>query len=647
MGIKQEVKIEKTEDVNIIKRLYPYLKKELLIFIVCFLLIGAITAIDLVVPYLTKVAIDKSIGAFNSPIVKEDGKYLKIDKSEIGKYNGYVLYHLEKIDKDIWLVSTDSKNLLTFKEYLGLRVNDKLLLKKIAFFMLLLFVLNFIFNFANIYLLTYASQKIIYVLRSDLYKHILNLSLSFFDKNPVGRLVTRVTSDMDNISKLFTDVLISVLKDIFLIIGAIVVMMSLNYKLALVTFISLPVVIALSFVFRHYARLIQRAVKVKLAKINAYLAESINGMKIIQVFAREDLSINEFDEQNKDYYKSSMDETKIYALFRPGIHLMSGISLGFLLLYGGLTSLEGSIQVGVLVAFFQYINHLFRPISSLAEKFNIFQSSMASSERVFLLMDEVVEIKNPDIPNRVLEKKGEIKLENVVFSYIKGDPVLKGINLNILPGETVALVGATGSGKTTITSLISRLYDIDSGVIKLDGVDIRSIDKSELRKRIAVVLQDVFLFSGDVKGNINLNNNKINFEKVLESSKHVNAHRFIKKLPKKYDNEVKERGATFSTGEKQLISFARALAYNPDILILDEATSSIDTETEKLIQDAIEKLIKDRTTIIVAHRLSTIKHANKIVVLHKGEIKEIGTHNQLLEKGGMYYDLYKLQVEGH
>ncbi len=645
MAIKQEEKIEKSADINIIKKLYPYIKKQLFIFIICLLLIAVTTAIDLIIPYLTKVAIDESIGAFDSPIILVDGEYEKLKSGSDTGEN--VVYHLEKNNKEIYLVSNDSKKLLDFKEYLKLRTADKNLLKKISLFMVLMFLVNFVFSFANVYLLSYASQKIVYSLRSDLYKHMLKLSLSFFDKNPVGRLVTRVTSDMDNISKLFTDVLITVIKDIFLIIGAVVVMLSLNWKLGLVALITLPFVILISYIFRHYARIIQRAVKVKLAKINAYIAESVNGMKIIQIFNREELSRKEFDEHNRDYLKSAIDETRIYALFRPGIHLMSGISLGLILLYGGFSSLDGTLEIGILVAFFQYINHLFRPISSLAEKFNIFQSSMASSERVFMLLNEDIEIKNSENIVEFGDKKGSISIEDVVFSYIPGEKILKGINLEINPGETIALVGATGSGKTTITSLISRLYDIDSGSIKIDGIDIRDLDKVELRKRIAVVLQDVFLFSGDIKGNINLNNDEIDFEKVVDSSKYVNAHRFVSKLPGGYDHEVKERGSTFSAGEKQLISFARALAFDPDILILDEATSSIDTETETLIQDAIVKLIKNRTTIIVAHRLSTIKHADKIVVLHKGEIKEVGKHDELLEKGGMYYDLYKLQVEAH
>jgi ATP-binding cassette, subfamily B, multidrug efflux pump len=430
-----------------------------------------------------------------------------------------------------------------------------------------------------------------------------------------------------------------------LIGGAVIVMLSLNWRLGLLALATIPFVLIISGIFRVNARRIQRAVKVKLAKINSYLAEAVSGMKLIQIFNREKLSQNEFDDLNKDHLKSSIDETRVYAMFRPGIHLFSGISLGLLVVFGGWLSIEGSLEVGILIAFFQYINHLYRPISDLAEKFNIFQSSMASSERVFMLLDEEETILDSKNPVQIDKFKGKISLKDVVFSYIPGEKVLKGINLEINPGETIALVGATGSGKTTITSLIGRLYDIDSGSIEIDGIDIRNISKENLRSRISVVLQDVFLFAGDIKGNIGLNNPNISLEKIIESSKYVNAHKFISKLSKGYDSLVRERGTSFSTGERQLISFARALAFDPDILILDEATSSIDTETEALIQDAIVKLIEGRTTIIVAHRLSTIKHADKIVVLHRGEIKEIGKHEELLEKGGMYYDLYKLQME--
>lgn len=650
MAVEKEEDIKKSADVKILKRLFPYLKKEILVFVICFILIGATTAIDLIVPYITKVAIDESIGNFDNPVIESsDGveingqKYKKVDDNDVSRSDR--VYYLENIDGDIFLTSDGFSQKISFTQYSLLRLKDKEMLKNLSLLLIGLLILNFIFSFVNVYLLSYGAQKIVYNLRSDLYNHLLKLSLHFFDKNPVGRLVTRVTSDMTNISQLFTDVLITVIKDVFLIAGTIIVMVSLNWRLGLTALATLPFVLIISTIFRVYARRIQRDVKVKLAKINSYLSESINGMKIIQIFNREKLSTKEFDEQNKDHLKSSIDETKIYAFFRPGIHLMSGISLGLIVLVGGLFSIDGSLEIGIVVAFFQYINHLYRPISDLAEKFNIFQSSMASSERVFLLLDEKEDIKDPRRAKTIDRFKGQINLQDVVFSYIPGEPVIKGINLDINPGETIALVGATGSGKTTITSLIGRLYDVDSGSIKIDGVDIRDMNKEDLRSRISVVLQDVFLFAGDIKGNIGLNNNEIGLERIVESAEYVNASRFIEKLPGRYDHEVRERGSTFSAGEKQLVSFARALAFNPDILILDEATSSIDTETEMLIQDAIEKLIKDRTTIIVAHRLSTIKHADKIVVMHKGEIKEVGKHDELLEKGGMYYDLYKLQVE--
>jgi len=493
--------------------------------------------------------------------------------------------------------------------------------------------------------LHYASHKIIYDLRSDIFEHIQNLSLSFFDNNPVGRLVTRVTNDMKNIAELFTTVLVTTLKDLFLIFGTIIVMLSINFELALVAFSTIPIVLIISYFFRIKARKIQRQVKKRLARINATLAENINGMSIIQIFNRENFIYQEFKRINESYFQASLNETKLYAIFKPSMNLIYSISLALIIWYGGGQSINQAIELGVLVAFIQYLNQFFRPIFDLAEKFNIFQSAMASSERVFMLLDEPIEIKDPVQENKLPDRiEGKITFENVSFSYdTEENYVLKNINFEVNPGETVALVGATGSGKTTITSLINRFYDIQKGKITIDGIDLKDIRKTDLREHIGMVLQDVFLFAGDIKSNIRLNNENITLKEIEEVSKYVNAHDFITSLENGYNQEVTERGSTLSTGQRQLLSFARALAFNPDILILDEATSNIDTHTELLIQNAIEKLIKGRTTIIVAHRLSTIKNADKIIVLHQGKIMEMGTHNELIEKGKMYYDLYKLQ----
>jgi len=632
-----------------------------------------------------KVAIDDSITTYDVPLkvstIEPDephtafnGKYyvkdldteiettaLSNDYSQLLKYDEK--YYLVKgtynpdTESDIFIegdyITIDNTFLtydtLTYEEYKDFRANDRSMLMNIAKLMFLLLVLNFIFNFANIYILNYASQKIVYSLRADLFDHIQNLPLSFFDKNPVGRLVTRVTNDMQNITQMFTDVLVTALKDLFLIGGTIIVMMKMNFVLAVIGLSTLPIVLIASYVFRIKARAVQRDVKVKLAKINSTLAENINGVKIIQIFNREKHAYDEFDEINKDHMKTSIKETQVYAVFRPSMNLIYSLSLSLIIWYGGGASIQGAIELGVLVAFMQYINRFFRPIFDLAEKFNIFQSAMASSERVFMLLDEKSDIIDPVKPKQLSANgfDGRIDFEDVCFSYSGKDDekVLKGINFSAKPGETIALVGATGSGKTTIISLLNRFYDIQKGSIKIDGIDIKDMNRSDLREHIGIVLQDVFLFAGDIKGNIRLNNEHITDSDVERVSKYVNAHDFISKLPSQYDEEVKERGATLSTGQRQLLSFARALAFDPKILILDEATSSIDTETELLIQNAIEKLIKGRTTIIVAHRLSTIKNADKIIVMHKGEIKEMGSHDELIQHQGMYYDLYKLQYQ--
>jgi len=590
--ITQEEEIKKSFDWIIVKKLFVYLKPRLPLFLLCILLIIGMTAIDLSIPYFTKVAIDDYI-----------------------------------VGNDITASSGNG-------------------LLKIALLMAGLLIVNFALGFINMVALNYGSQKIIYQLRSDLFEHIQSQSLSFFDDNPVGRLVTRVTNDINNIAQMFTDVLVTALKDLFLIVGTIVVMISISPKLALIALSTVPIVLGAAYIFRIKARAIQRQVKVTLARINATLAENINGMKIIQLFNREKLTYDEFEVINGEHLEASIEETRLFAIFRPSMNLIYTISLSLIIWYGGGQSIQNAIELGIIVAFTQYINQFFRPIFDLAEKFNIFQSAMASSERIFLLLETDTEIKTAEEPQTFSSDfQGELAFENVWFSYTNDDNyVLKGIDFSVNKGETIALVGATGSGKTTIISLLNRFYDIQKGNIKVDGINIKELDKKDLRKKIGIVLQDVFLFAGDIKGNITLNTD-MPIDKVKDISNYVNADNFIKRLPDGYDQEVKERGSTLSAGQRQLLSFARALAFDPEILILDEATSNIDTETELLIQNAIEKLVKDRTTIIVAHRLSTIKNADKIIVMHKGEIKEIGSHDALIEHGGLYHDLYQLQYQ--
>jgi ABC-type multidrug transport system fused ATPase/permease subunit len=427
--------------------------------------------------------------------------------------------------------------------------------------------------------------------------------------------------------------------------GIISIMLKLNTKMALISFTIIPLIILSAAIFRLKARSAYRQTRVKLAKINSTLSESISGMRIIQIFNREKHNYKEFEDINKEHKEASMRELFVFAVFRPSMDLIYSLALSLLIWFGGARMLSGALPFGVLFAFINYIEQFFQPINDLTEKFNILQSAMASSERIFLLLDENETVENPPVPIDLGSVKGDIEFKNVWFAYEGENWVLRDVSFRINAGETAAFVGATGAGKTSVISLIDRLYDIQRGEILVDGKNIKELDKYELRSQIGTVLQDVFLFSGDIKSNIRLNESSIDDETIMRASHFVNADKFIEKLPKGYNEEVAERGATFSSGQRQLLAFARALAFDPAILVLDEATSNIDTETEILIQDAIKKVIKDRTTIVIAHRLSTIQHANNIIVLHKGKVREMGTHQELLDKKGMYYDLYLLQYK--
>lgn len=583
---KEEDDLGKAFDARLLKRLLKYAKPYIGLISLCFVLLFLITITDLARPYLIKIAID---------------------------------------------------------DYMA--NSDKQGLQNISLLFLATIIGGFIFNYIQIYLLNYTGQKIIYSMRQELFSHIQRMSLAFFDKNPVGRLVTRVTNDMENLNEMYTSVLVNLFKDILLLVGIVGIMLQMNAKLALISFIAMPLIVVSVSIFRKQSRKAFRLVRVKLAKINATLSENISGMKIIQIFNQENFKNDEFYHINKEYREASMRELLVFAVFRPSMDLIYSFALALLIWYGGGQVLNDTLPFGVLFAFINYIDQFFKPINDLSEKFNILQSAMASSERIFLLLDEEENIKNPELPLPLDRIKGEIEFKDTWFAYEKENWVLRDINFKINPGETVAFVGATGAGKTSIISLITRLYDIQKGNIFIDGKSIKEVDKYELRSQIGVVLQDVFLFTGDIKGNIRLNNNDITNEKIEDVANFVNADRFIKKLPDKYNEEVKERGSTLSSGQRQLLAFARALAFDPAILVLDEATSNIDTETEILIQDAIKKVIKGRTTIVIAHRLSTIQHADKIIVMHKGKIREMGTHQELLEQKGMYHDLYLLQYK--
>jgi len=505
------------------------------------------------------------------------------------------------------------------------------------------------FQSAIQYLLTYYTQylgqKTIYDIRMKLFSHTQRLAIKFFDKTPIGRLVTRVTNDIESLNELFSSGIIMIFSDVFIILWILGFMFFMDWKLSLVSLSILPVLIYGTFLFRRKVRDNYRDVRFHLARLNSYMQEHITGISVMQLFHKEKEELQKFSGINGDHKKANIESIFYYAVFYPAVEFISAIALALIIWYGGGEVVHNVLTLGTLFAFLQYTEMFFRPIRDLSEKYNIMQTAMASSERVFKLLDDKTFIKNPDDAKFLNSVKGSISFENVSFAYNKDEYVLKNISLDVNPGETVAIVGATGAGKTSIINILTRFYDINSGCIRVDGIDIREVDKRDLRKQISIVLQDIFLFSGTIKSNIGMNNPKIADEQIHRAAVLVGADKFIQLLPMKYDEEVKERGATLSVGQKQLISFARALAFNPQILILDEATSSVDTETEILIQQAIEKLLVGRTAIVIAHRLSTIQNADKILVMHKGEIKETGNHQELLAKRGIYYRLYQLQYK--
>jgi ATP-binding cassette subfamily B protein len=514
-----------------------------------------------------------------------------------------------------------------------------------ALLFLVVLIARGIVQYLNTYLTQWIGQRTIYDLRMQLFEHLQTLGLRFFDRNPIGRLITRVTNDIEVLNEMFSSGIVMVFSDVFTIIGILYFMFSMSWQLALVSLSVLPLLFYGTFLFRKKAREAYREVRIQIARINAFMQEHITGMVVDQIFNREKKSFNKFEKINRAHRDANIHSIFYYALFYPGIELIGALAVGLIVWYAGANALAGTITLGTVMAFLQFNEMFWRPIRDLSEKYNIMQTAMASSERVFRLLDDRTIIPEPVSPIPLPTVRGEIEFRNVWFGYNDSQYVLKDVSFKIAPGETVAIVGATGAGKSSTINLLSRFYEINKGQILIDGIDIRSIRTDELRKHIAVVLQDVFLFAGDIKSNITLGDESIPFEHVTSAARTVGADRFIERLPYAYDTEVKERGATLSVGQKQLISFARALAYNPKILILDEATSSVDTETELLIQAAIKKLLRGRTSIVIAHRLSTIQSADKIIVLHKGEIREVGTHQELLALGGIYYKLYQLQYK--
>ena len=509
---------------------------------------------------------------------------------------------------------------------------------------IIVLVLGFLFNFLNTWILQLTGQTIIYNIRQEVFEHIHKLSMRFFDITPVGKIVTRVTNDVEALNEMYTQILVRLIKNIAKIIGLMVVMFLLNAKLAALTLCLMPLIVVLTIVFKSISKTTYRIVRTKLTALNTYLSEHLSGMKVIQIFAKEREKDMEFKDRARDLFHASYREMLVFAIFRPLMYILSIVALCIILGVGSNIVLEGAITAGTLYIFSDYIRSFFDPIQELAEQFSTLQSAMASAEKIFTILDEDPLVKNPEQPVELGEVKDRIVFENVWFAYQGEDWILKDVSFTIEPGQRVAFVGATGAGKSSILNLIGRYYDIQKGRITIDGVDIKEMSTDELRGAIGQVQQDVFMFTGDIKSNIRLKNDTISEEEIKEAARYVNADGFIEQLEKGYDEPVTERGATLSAGQRQLISFARTLAYDPAILVMDEATANIDTETEQLIQEALEKLMQNRTTIMVAHRLSTIQHADKIMVMHKGRIRETGTHQELLAQDGIYKKLYELQL---
>lgn len=504
-------------------------------------------------------------------------------------------------------------------------------------------VCGFIVLFIQTYTTEYIGQRAMHDLRLEIFTHLQKQDLAYFDRNAVGRLMTRTINDVETLNELFSTGVVGLMGDLSIVFGIAAVMFWLNWQLALVCLTAFPVIIYLSRFYRRRAREVYRESRMILGRLNAGLQENLAGVATVQAFGQEERMYRRFQAVNLNYRDVLLQSIRNNAMFFPAIELFSAISVGLLLWYGGFQVQGRAVEAGVLVAFLQYIQRMYQPIRDLAEKYNIMQAAMASAERIFLLLDQPETIKNPAEPKRVEKFAGAVEFKNVQLSYQPGDPVLKNISFTVQPGEKIALVGATGGGKTSIISALCRFYDVDSGQILVDGIDVRQWNKQELRRHLGLVLQDVFLFSGDIATNITLGDPRITEARMTDAAARAQIASFIDKLANGFHEEVQERGSTLSQGQRQLLSFARALAFDPKILILDEATSSVDTETEGLIQQALNELLKNRTALIVAHRLSTIKNADRILVIHDGEIREQGSHDELLARGGLYARLYELQ----
>ena len=628
--IHEEDVLGKAYDSRLMKRLLRYLRPYQWQVVVALVAIILKAGADVLGPYLTKVAIDKYLASHT-------GSHSLLDR------------------------------FLSSQPLVGIA--------QISAIYIGLLLISFLLEFTQTYIMQWVGQKVMFDLRAQIFRHLQRLHVSFFDRNPVGRLVTRVTSEVDALNEMFTAGVVSIFEDIFVLVGILAIMLNMSWRLALITFAVLPLIFYATTLFRKAVRESYRRIRIAIAKINSYLQEHVTGIVVLQLFNREQKSYERFEKINRTHMDAFKDAILAHAIYYPIVEVLSAIAIACVVWFGGNQVLRNAVSLGVLVAFMQYAQRFFRPIQDLSEKYNILQSAMASSERIFKLLDTKAEIVSPPTPQLPVGP-GRIEFDHVWFAYRtlaqaaeeaarKGeklktaaatvhaavhtedefDWVLRDVSFTIDPGDTVAFVGHTGAGKTTIISLLLRFYDVQKGTIRIDGVDIREMDLAELRRRYGVVLQDPFLFSGTVADNIRLGSRWITDSSIENAAEQVNVADFIRSLPGGFGEEVKERGSTLSTGQKQLISFARALAHNPKILILDEATSSVDTETEFRVRDALTRMVEGRTSIMIAHRLSTVQRANKIIVMHKGKVREIGSHQQLLGNRGIYWKLYQLQYK--